>query len=75
MEHVINNLLQDFERGKMSRRQLIQSLAIIVYLDQLYPDPPLVPRDPVDGAHVRAMKAAYSSMKTFPGGRKSNSPG
>ncbi len=28
MEHVINNLLEDFERGKMSRRQLIQSLAM-----------------------------------------------
>ena len=28
MEHVIANLLQDFERGKMTRRQLIQSLAL-----------------------------------------------
>jgi catechol 2,3-dioxygenase-like lactoylglutathione lyase family enzyme len=28
MEHVIDNLLKDFERGKMSRRQLIQSLAM-----------------------------------------------
>jgi catechol 2,3-dioxygenase-like lactoylglutathione lyase family enzyme len=28
MEHVIDGLLQDFERGKMSRRQLIQSLAL-----------------------------------------------
>jgi catechol 2,3-dioxygenase-like lactoylglutathione lyase family enzyme len=28
MEHVIENLLADFERGKMSRRQLIQSLAL-----------------------------------------------
>jgi catechol 2,3-dioxygenase-like lactoylglutathione lyase family enzyme len=28
MEHIINNLLSDFERGKMSRRQLIQSLAM-----------------------------------------------
>jgi catechol 2,3-dioxygenase-like lactoylglutathione lyase family enzyme len=28
MEHVINDLLNDFERGKMSRRQLIQSLAL-----------------------------------------------
>jgi catechol 2,3-dioxygenase-like lactoylglutathione lyase family enzyme len=28
MEHVIANLLRDFEQGKMSRRQLIQSLAI-----------------------------------------------
>ncbi len=35
--------------------RLTQSLAIIVYLDQTLPDPPLMPRDPVDGAHVRAM--------------------
>jgi catechol 2,3-dioxygenase-like lactoylglutathione lyase family enzyme len=28
MEHVINNLLHDFERGRISRRQLIQSLAL-----------------------------------------------
>ena len=28
MEQLIDNLLQDFERGKMSRRQLIQSLAL-----------------------------------------------
>ena len=28
MEHIIAKLLQDFERGYMSRRQLIQSLAM-----------------------------------------------
>ena len=28
MEHIIANLLQDFERGKITRRQLIQSLAL-----------------------------------------------
>ena len=28
MEHVIAKLLEDFERGKMSRRQLIQTLAV-----------------------------------------------
>ena len=28
MEHVIAKLLQDFEKGKMNRRQLIQSLAL-----------------------------------------------
>jgi catechol 2,3-dioxygenase-like lactoylglutathione lyase family enzyme len=28
MEHVIGKLLQDFEQGKMTRRQLIQSLAL-----------------------------------------------
>ena len=36
-------------------RTLTQSLSIAVYLDQKYPDPPLVPRDPADGAHVRGM--------------------
>jgi maleylacetoacetate isomerase len=35
--------------------KLTQSLAIAVYLDQKFPDPPLVPRDPADGAHVRAL--------------------
>ncbi|HEV2044058.1 MAG TPA: maleylacetoacetate isomerase [Sphingomicrobium sp.] len=35
--------------------KLTQSLSIAVYLDQKYPDPPLMPRDPADGAHVRAL--------------------
>jgi maleylacetoacetate isomerase len=35
--------------------RLTQSLSIMVYLDQCFPEPPLMPRDPVDGAHVRAM--------------------
>jgi len=35
--------------------RLTQSLSIMVYLDQVYPELPLMPRDPVDGAHVRAM--------------------
>jgi len=35
--------------------KLTQSLAIAVYLDQTRPEPPLMPRDPADGAHVRAM--------------------
>ncbi|QDP19755.1 maleylacetoacetate isomerase [Sphingomonas xanthus] len=34
---------------------LTQSLAIIVYLDQKFPEPRLMPADPADGAHVRAM--------------------
>jgi maleylacetoacetate isomerase len=40
--------------------RLTQTLAIIVYLDQCFPDPPLVPRDPADGAHVRAMALAVA---------------
>ena len=37
-----------------------QSLAIIVYLDQRYPEPPLMPADPADGAHVRALAMAIA---------------
>jgi len=33
---------------------LTQSLAIIDYLDETYPDPPLLPTDPIRRAHVRA---------------------
>ena len=35
--------------------RLTQSLAIMVYLDQTIPEPVLMPRDPFDGAHVRAL--------------------
>src|ERR1700740_1309229 len=34
---------------------LIQSLAIIEYLDEVYPDPPLLPKDPSGRARVRAL--------------------
>jgi maleylacetoacetate isomerase len=34
---------------------LIQSLAIIEYLDELHPDPPLLPADAIERAHVRAL--------------------
>jgi maleylacetoacetate isomerase len=36
---------------------LIQSQAIIEYLDECHPDPPLLPRDPADRARVRALAA------------------
>ena len=35
--------------------RLTQSLAIAVYLDQRFPEPPLMPSNPADGAHVRAL--------------------
>lgn len=34
---------------------LLQSLAIIEYLDEVHPEPPLLPKDPVARAHVRAI--------------------
>ena len=40
--------------------KLTQSLSIMVYLDQTRPEPLLMPRDPRDGAHVRAMALAIA---------------
>ena len=40
--------------------RLTQSLAIMVYLDQTIAEPQLMPRDPADGAHVRAMAMAIA---------------
>src|SRR5215469_13962229 len=34
---------------------LIQSLAIIEYLDETHPNPPLLPKDAIERAHVRAV--------------------
>ena len=39
---------------------LTQSLAIIEYLDELYPDPPLLPADSVARARVRAIAQAVA---------------
>jgi maleylacetoacetate isomerase len=41
-------------------QRLTQSLSIMVYLDQRFPEPALMPRDPADGAHVRAMALAVA---------------
>lgn len=39
---------------------IAQSLAIIEYLDEVYPEPALLPRSPVDRARVRAMALAVA---------------
>ncbi len=39
---------------------LTQSLAIIEYLDEEYPTPPLLPRDPIGRAQVRAIALAIA---------------
>lgn len=41
-------------------RLLTQSLAIIEYLEERYPEPPLLPKDPADRATARAMALAIA---------------
>jgi maleylacetoacetate isomerase len=36
-------------------RKLIQSMAIIEYLDEVHPEPPLLPKDPADRVRVRGL--------------------
>ena len=40
--------------------RLTQSLSIIVYLDQKYREPPLMPAQPADSAHVRSLALAVA---------------
>jgi maleylacetoacetate isomerase len=39
---------------------IAQSMAIIEYLDEMYPEPPLLPRSPLERARVRAMTLAVA---------------
>lgn len=39
---------------------LTQSVAIIEYLDEIYPDPPLLPQDPLERARVRSLTQAIT---------------
>src|SRR5262245_4480053 len=41
-------------------RVLTQSLAILEYLEERYPEPPLLPQDPADRATVRSMALAVA---------------
>jgi maleylacetoacetate isomerase len=45
---------------KIDGHRLTQSLAIIGYLDATRPEPPLIPSDPADAAHVRALALAVA---------------
>jgi maleylpyruvate isomerase len=40
---------------------LTQSLAILEYLEETHPEPPLLPKDPVDRAHTRALALICSA--------------
>jgi maleylpyruvate isomerase len=52
-------VLEVTEDGEL--RRLVQSMAIIEYLDERFPEPPLLPRGAADRAHVRALAELVNS--------------
>ena len=68
MEHIISGLLQDFEQGKMTRRQLIQSLALAATAGAAV-RPALAADTPVAKAlsinHVSYQVADYRKTRDF----------
>ena len=50
-EALVPSLLDDTEDSTI----LTQSLAIVEYLDETHPEPPLLPRNAIDRAYVRAL--------------------
>jgi glutathione S-transferase len=56
---------------------LIESLAIIEYLEELHPDPPMIGRDPLERARVRELERIAELGVLFPAARivhATNSP-
>lgn len=55
LEYIARNPQQLVPALEDGRRLLTQSLAIIEYLEETHPSPPLLPRDPVERARVRSL--------------------
>ena len=73
MEHIIATLLNDFEHGKMTRRQLIQSLALTATAASAAGAAPLAAAAPAEGMkfklltvnHVSYNVADYKKTRDF----------
>ncbi len=73
MEHIIAKLLQDFEQGKMTRRQLIQSLTLTATAASALNAAPAAAAAPEDGYvakavslnHVSYQVADYTKVRDF----------
>jgi glutathione S-transferase len=55
--------------------RLYQSGAIIEYLEEVYPDPPLLPKDAIGRARVRAYLAGLQAAGRHPPGHPKGDPG
>jgi catechol 2,3-dioxygenase-like lactoylglutathione lyase family enzyme len=73
MEYVISNLLKNFERGHMTRRQLVQSLALVATAASAATATPAAPQGESNGnlvqalgmIHVSYMVGDYAKMRDF----------
>ena len=68
MENIIAKLLQDFEQGKMTRRQLIQSLALTATAASALSEASAAPADVarvVSLNHVSYQVADYTKVRDF----------
>ena len=66
MEHIINTLLQDYERGKMTRRQLIQTLALTATAaSRVSTAEAAAPANAIYINHVSMQVADYTKTRDF----------
>src|SRR6185295_686076 len=65
MEHIINRLLQEYERGKMTRRQLIQTLAVGATASAGVGSAEAAPANATYINHVSMQVADYKKTRDF----------
>jgi catechol 2,3-dioxygenase-like lactoylglutathione lyase family enzyme len=66
MEHIIGKLLQDYEHGKMTRRQLIQTLAVAATAaSTVRPGEAAAPANAIYINHVSMQVADYTKTRDF----------
>ena len=66
MEHIIGRLLQDYERGAMTRRQLIQTLALTATaVSTVGPAEAAAPANAININHVSMQVADYTKTRDF----------
>jgi catechol 2,3-dioxygenase-like lactoylglutathione lyase family enzyme len=65
MEHIISRLLQDYEHGKVTRRQLIRTLALAATATSTVGTAEAAPANAVSINHVSMQVADYTKTRDF----------